>query len=54
MHNFEGLGERRIHDFGHFFGFGWPKLGLMNTLPLQFLLHFDSRLALDSHFYAAR
>jgi hypothetical protein len=22
----------------HFFGLGWPKLGLMNALPLQFLM----------------
>jgi hypothetical protein len=38
MYDFLGLGERWIRDFGPFLRAWLPKLGLMNTLPLQFLM----------------
>jgi hypothetical protein len=38
MYDFIGLGERWIRDFGPFLRAWLPELGLMNTLPLQFLM----------------
>jgi hypothetical protein len=38
MYDYIGLGERWICDFGPFPRALLPKLGLMNTLPLQFLM----------------
>ena len=38
MYDFIGLGERWIPDLGPFLRAWLPKLGLMNTLPLQFLM----------------
>jgi hypothetical protein len=38
MHDYGCLGEHRIGDFGPFLGLRSPELGLIYTLPLQFLM----------------